>query len=207
MGKNNKMAIDNYNLMRIMTHMIDPTKVTNFNRTDAELEEFLLFSIVVAGKDSFQQAKKLDEFLYLKPRTLNPFFNIRSLCIDGNLDFALRSVKMGQYNRVGTAFRGVSNFFHKPGSLQNADVNLLSCIKGIGMKTARFFVMHSRPNQWYACLDTHILRWLANKGHAVPKSTPQGNNYLLLEKIFLDYCKQMGKLPHELDLQIWNKSH
>ncbi len=45
--------------------MIDPRKVTKFDRTPEELEEFLLFSVVVAGKGAFQQAKKLDEFIKL----------------------------------------------------------------------------------------------------------------------------------------------
>jgi hypothetical protein len=38
--------------------MIDPNKVTNPARTPAELEEFLLFCLVVAGKNADQQAAK-----------------------------------------------------------------------------------------------------------------------------------------------------
>lgn len=43
--------------------MIDPNNITKFYRTEAELEEFLLFCIIVAGKNSKIQAKKLAEFL------------------------------------------------------------------------------------------------------------------------------------------------
>ena len=43
--------------------MIDPRKVTKFDRTLEELEEFMLFAIVVAGKNAFQQARKLEQFL------------------------------------------------------------------------------------------------------------------------------------------------
>jgi thermostable 8-oxoguanine DNA glycosylase len=86
-------------------------------------------------------------------------------------------------------------------------VELLQCVKGIGMKTARFFVMHTRAHQMYACLDTHILAWLGDKGHDVPKSTPQGKKYLELEKIFLDYCIEMDMMPADLDLKIWNERH
>jgi hypothetical protein len=32
--------------------MIDPLNVTNFERSQAELEEFLLFGLFVAGKNS-----------------------------------------------------------------------------------------------------------------------------------------------------------
>jgi hypothetical protein len=116
-------------------------------------------------------------------------------------------IDMGEYTRIATAFRGVA--FYLSGSDSNplewTEVELLECIKGIGMKTARFFVMHSRPNQQLACLDTHILAWLKDKGHDVPKTTPSGKKYLELETIFLAYCKRMSKLPADLDLEIWNE--
>jgi thermostable 8-oxoguanine DNA glycosylase len=91
--------------------------------------------------------------------------------------------------------------------LRSVPVNILECVKDIGMKTARFFVMHSRPNQQVACLDTHILKWLGEQGHEVPTRTPRGQKYLDLEKIFLDYCNKMGKTPAQLDLEIWNGAH
>lgn len=191
--------------------MINPSKVTNFNRTGEELEEFMLFSIVVAGKNAYQQAEKLEQLLEQgKPRT--PFGWIRTMDMDTSLDYFLRSVKIGQYNRIASAFRGVAHFFkynpdndrHSP--LKDIPINRLECIKGIGMKTARFFAIHSRSEQQYACLDTHILKWLGTKGHEVPKTTPQGEKYLRLETIFLNYCKQMNMTPAELDLSIWNEA-
>jgi thermostable 8-oxoguanine DNA glycosylase len=188
--------------------MIDPRKITNYNRTEFQLQEFLLFSICVAGKNSFQQAKKLQEFLDIYPPRIAPFYKIRVLDRNNDLIDSLRDVKMGQYKRISTAFRGVANFMNeRQYSLHNFPLNHFECIKGIGMKTARFFVMHSRPGQMVACLDTHILKWLAAKGHEVPKSTPQGDKYLALEKIFLDYAKEMNMMPAELDLKIWNESH
>lgn len=186
--------------------MIDPTKVTNFNRTQAELEEFLLFAIVVAGKGAFQQSKKLEAFLAPGRPDISPFSYIRMLDKDGKLEEALRSVKMGQYNRVTTAFRAVSNFFARDSKVMMS-IRLLESVKGIGMKTARFFFMHTLPNQQLACLDTHILKWLGEKGHEVPKTTPNGQKYLNLEKIFLAYAKDMNILPADLDLQIWNSVH
>jgi hypothetical protein len=62
--------------------MITPTTITNYNRTEEELEEFLLFSILVAGKGAEQQAKKLDAFLaFIKKHNfgkthLNAFSNV-----------------------------------------------------------------------------------------------------------------------------------
>lgn len=194
--------------------MIDPTKITNFERTLPELEEFLMFAICVAGKNSFQQAAKLDLLLTaLRDHTeipdFRPFKAIHQMEDENCLIECLREVKMGQYNRISTAFRGISFYLSGGGInfLSWIELKYLECIKGIGMKTARFFVMHSRPNQMVACLDTHILKWLAAKGHEVPKSTPQGDKYLALEKIFLDYAKEMSMMPADLDLKIWNESH
>lgn len=192
--------------------MIDPRAVTKFDRSNAELEEFLLFCIVVAGKNAFQQTAKLEQFLQLfKGGHYSPLEVIQTMNMDGTLDFHLRSVKMGQYERIGTAFRGVSEFFsdHVMGEhqLRYVPVSTLECVKGIGMKTSRFFAMHTRPNQQYACLDTHILKWLGEKGHEVPKTTPRGQKYSDLEKIFLAYCKDMNILPATLDLSIWNERH
>ena len=186
--------------------MINPNEVTNFNRTQAELEEFLLFAIIVAGKGAFQQAKKLEAFLAPSHPDMSPFAYIRWLDEEGKLDEALRSVKMGQYHRIGTAFRAVANFFFRTSNV-TLSIRLLESVKGIGMKTARFFFMHTMPGQQLACLDTHILKWLGEKGHEVPKTTPSGQKYLDLEKIFLAYCKDMNMLPADLDLQIWNSVH
>jgi hypothetical protein len=38
---------------------VDPYNITKYNRTEAELECFLLFCIVVAGKTAYIQARKL----------------------------------------------------------------------------------------------------------------------------------------------------
>lgn len=188
--------------------MIDPTKITNYSRTRDELEEFLLFSIIVAGKGAFQQASKLEQFLSAGMAVQHPFGHVRALDCYGKLEEALKEVKMGQYHRISTAFRGVAHFLGgNEHILELVDVKLLEAIKGIGMKTARFFIMHSRPNQQLACLDTHILQWLGERGHEVPKQTPNGKKYLELEKIFLDYCRQAGKSPADMDLDIWNSKH
>lgn len=194
--------------------MIDPSKVTNFNRTPEELEEFLLFAIVVAGKSAYQQAEKLDKFLeYKGDSTPFEYINWLDRLNPDYIDRMLRQVKMGQYNRIATAFRGVADFFQYHSDnvrfhpLATVPVRILESVKGIGMKTSRFFVMHSRSTAYdYACLDTHILQWLGRKGHNVPKTTPNGQKYLDLEKLFLDYAKEMGMMPATLDLQIWNEA-
>lgn len=181
--------------------MIDPKKITNFNRTEAELQEFLLFCVVVAGKNSHQQAKKLQAFLDLGVGA-TPFEKINNMGSVLNVWLNLQKVAMGQYDRISAVFWAIANWKN----LGTRDLCDLS-VKGIGPKTARFFLMHSRPNQEIATLDTHILRWLASQGVPnVPKATPSGKRYLVLEKAFLDICRTMGKTPAELDLEIWKSS-
>lgn len=188
--------------------MIDPFKITNFNRTEAELEEFLLFCICVAGKGAEQQAKKLSEFLFASTviGTMTPFEWINHLnklgtwMLNHPLTRCLQIHKLGQYTRLQHAFTEVA----KLKNLNNISVEELENIKGIGPKTARFFVMHSRPNQQFAVLDTHILKYLKSHGIAAPKSTPTKNKYLQLEQIFLDIVKKSGKSVAEFDLEVWS---
>jgi thermostable 8-oxoguanine DNA glycosylase len=182
--------------------MIDPKTITNFNRTEAELQEFLMFCVVVAGKNSHQQAIKLDQFI--KDITANtgnttPFSALEKLW-PTTITWRLQEVKMGQYTRITNAFWLIC----KLQDLKNVTVAELEKVKGIGPKTARFFVLHSRPNQNVAVLDTHILKWMGKAMRVkVPNATPSGNRYLELEKFFLDYCKEKKCSPAELDLEIW----
>lgn len=183
--------------------MIDPTKITNYNRTEAELEEFLLFCIMVAGKNAKQTAKKLDEFLHVS-NMLNqsPFdyLNDKLKGIGLDLNFVIKECKLGQYKRLEKAFTGILQFKNR---LKEVSVEELESVSGIGSKTSRFFVLHSRPNQQLAVLDTHILKWMDAQGYDVPKSTPPKGRYALIEKQFLTECAKAGKTPAELDLEIW----
>ena len=182
--------------------MIDPKNITNFNRTEAELQEFLLFCIVVAGKNSHQQAIKLEKFIEgIKCRGYStPFGNLDSILLDSEIWQRLNEVKMGQYTRITKSFREVSRLRN----LTTITVTELEKVKGIGAKTARFFVLHSRPNQNLAVLDTHILRWLREDlGHNAPKATPSLKRYLELEQVFLAEAAKRGMSPDALDLDIW----
>jgi thermostable 8-oxoguanine DNA glycosylase len=83
----------------------------------------------------------------------------------------------------------------------------LEKIYGIGMKTSRCFLIHSRKNARYAGLDTHVLKFLRAKGvQDVPKSTPTSRKlYLRLEAEFLKLSDESGKSVADLDLEVWNK--
>lgn len=176
--------------------MIDPKQVTNFHRSTAELEEFLLFAILVAGKKSEQMAPKLEAFL--KDGTGTPLEHIRRL--GPKLEEQLRLIRMGQYGRIAQSFRSLAE---SELDLSTCAVEDLEAIPGIGPKTARFFLLHTRKDVDVAALDTHILKFLRSLGHPAPKKTPRGAKYRRLEKIFIDVAKSRNTTVAQLDLEVW----
>ena len=60
-----------------MTTVIDPKNITDFNRTDSQLEMFWLFCISVAGKNSDTTSKLLSLMFYA--RQDSPFDYLRDL--------------------------------------------------------------------------------------------------------------------------------
>jgi hypothetical protein len=191
--------------------MIYPRNITDYNRTNCQLQEFILFAIVVAGKNSTIQALKLDEFLSLicvGPQRAGgglpkDFFDAIKERPRATRHF-LEVCRMGQYNRITKAFLSIaeSNI-----DLNTCTIEELTSIDGIGLKTARFFVLHSRKDAVCAVLDTHILKFLANQDISdVPKSTPQNPKvYARLEKEFLNLVKLSGLTVAEYDLKLWKK--
>jgi thermostable 8-oxoguanine DNA glycosylase len=182
--------------------MIIPTNITNYHRTQAELEEFLLFAILVAGKTAKTQAEKLNQFLTsAKVCDISPFEWIEKLiAYDCGLMDCMKHYKLGQYNRLDKAIRGILQF---QGNLDSVTLDELESIEGIGPKTARFFLLHSRPDQKIAALDTHILKYLADLGYDVPKATPSKKKYRKIELDFLSECDKAGKNVADMDLEIW----
>jgi thermostable 8-oxoguanine DNA glycosylase len=91
--------------------------------------------------------------------------------------------------------------------LQTVTLNRLLQIPGIGLKTARFFLSHSREDFDEPMLDTHILRFLRDQGYSdAPKSTPTNENtYYYFANIFKNIARQLGKSVTDLDLEIWKQ--
>jgi hypothetical protein len=184
--------------------MVDPTKVTIYDRTDAELEEFLLFCVAVAGKNATRTALYLDRLLE-RGRVYNdgpPFTRVRALAVATNLSVLMKGIGFGCHTikargLVGVATSGLN--------LRTCTVERLESLYGIGMKTARYFVLHSRENARVACLDTHVLKWLAYYTGQVVPPAPSRKAYLRLEQLFLRIADAMGASPADLDLKIWNK--
>ncbi len=188
--------------------MIDPVNITDFSRTDSELEELWLFVICVAGKPALRTALNLHNLLNdkeLLPKSeleKSPFKKVKYLLKNELLKTGLKKHGLGQYTKISKAFQQTvrTNI-----NLRKVSVEELELIHGVGPKTSRFFILHTRPNQRHAVLDTHILKFLREKGHPAPKGTPSGKKYFELEEIFLLYADQAGMPIAEYDLILWRK--
>ena len=185
---------------------INPKKITDFNRTKADLELFAIFAVCVAGKKSQQTADKVNSHFrdtQTPTKQLTPFETIESLIKIRVFGAYLQTAKFGQYKRI---YRALKDLAESGIDLKTCTVEDLEAIHGIGPKTSRFIIMHSRPNQRLATLDTHILRWMRDQGIDTPKATPQSRKlYKELEQKFLTLCDKCAILPSQLDLKIWKQ--
>ena len=187
-----------------MSFLVDPANVINFNRTDAELELWWLFSGVVAGKTASTQARLLNEFLLsLEPGddVDTPFTRIARAEAQGVLKDKLIESRLGQFNRLHKQFVQSLGL-----DLRTCTVEDLEAIHGCGPKTARMFIMMSRPNQRMAALDTHVLKHLRAHGHQTPETTPQSKReYRRLEEEFLKLADASGMSVADYDLSVWKQ--
>jgi len=183
---------------------IDPSKITDFERSTDDLQRFLLFSISVAGKNSKTIANQLwlfEEWLVSEYDGPTLFHRLRQMD-NKKLTTVLKWLGFGCYNQRAKAFLSAA---WSGINLEHCSISQLEQIHGVGFKTSRFFIMHSRPNAQIAVLDVHILKWLRYKGINAPKQTPgSSRRYVELEQKFLGLSRDMGRDPAELDLEIWN---
>ena len=194
----------------MMKMTVDPYNITNYDRTKDELECFLLFCIVVAGKTAYIQARKLDEFLtsinkrLMMPEHVNPFQSLKSAEQHGILMQEILKAKLGQYKKIYNGFKYITEHEY---DLTRMTPDLLECIPGVGMKTSRFFLLHSDKNykDIIAILDTHILKFIKeNIDDRAPKSTPSIRvTYKYWEDLFLYWCQCNNKNVADFDLEVW----
>lgn len=182
---------------------IDPKNITKFDRSQEELEFFWLFCILVAGKNADWASLKLLDLFRNKPEDQTPFEFLKTHLTD--LNNILVANKVGQYRRVQMAITQSLEV-----DLRTASVAELMEIHGVGPKTARFFILHTRADAECAVLDTHILKWmrgLVDPIFEVPASTPPINKYQTLEFVAIKLMKT--HFPNislaEADLLIWTK--
>jgi len=186
-----------------MRYLVDPDNITDFSLSDDGLELVLLFWVCAAGKKAQIAAANLCRLLEEGGRRFgveSPFSMV--LCFGSGLAEALRSHGIGCYNNKSRCMLELAS---SGIDLRRCAVSDLEAVRGIGPKTARCFLMHSRRGVRHAGLDTHILKHMRANGVEVPKSTPSGRRYLELEEIFLQMADRSGKSVAEFDLEIWRK--
>lgn len=182
------------------TFLVDPSDVIKYDRSTDELELFWLFCAVVAGKTATTQARLLDRFLSGLEGG-SPFDRLRRAHASGMLLEALVASRLGQFNRLHRMFVESLKL-----DLRACTVEDLEAIHGCGPKTARMFLMMSRPKQRYAALDTHVLKHLRANGIEAPKATPAaGPTYRRLEEEFVRLADAARMDVSEYDLMVWKK--
>ena len=195
--------------------LIDPKNITNFNLTTEELQRHILFWVCAAGKNGVTAAKTLRQFevrlrvyasvdshlMYAGPVDPNgPIFDLIKPMDFSAMRSAMADSGIGCWRMKSRAFKELA----KSGlDLKTCTVDDLETIKGIGPKTARCFLIHSRPDQKLAGLDRHILSFLRDKGYDVPKNTPTGNRYKKIESLFIAEAEKANKTIADFDLEIW----
>ncbi|MHC4264321.1 MAG: HhH-GDP family DNA glycosylase [Planctomycetota bacterium] len=178
---------------------IQPLEVTNYTRSIDELERFWIFCIMVAGKNSDYAAKKVGDLLTDIPKAYTPLEYLRlHQTILHNL---LVVNKTGQYGRIKDAIEDSFDL-----DLRTCSVEELQEVRGVGPKTARFFILHSREDAKVAVLDTHVLKWLREHGvENAPQHTPLKSAYEKFERIALCLIEAYypGLTVAQADLLIW----
>jgi endonuclease III len=169
-----------------------------------EVQARLMYSVIVAGKSAkFANTVMARWFAANAADEEMPFAVLKRLKDSGKLEASFREARTGNYGKLTAAMSQVVDM----------DIDLLTCtpqqleeIPGIGPKTSRFFIMWIRPEERYAALDVHILRWMKKFGYDVPKSTPQSSKkYAQIEQWFIAEADHMGMTPRELDAIIWDE--
>jgi len=186
--------------------MINPKKVTKYNRNKSQLQEWLLYCVMVAGKKSEIETRKLDTFLEgAKKLDMTPFEYIRYLNDDcGELMDELKECRIAPYQQRHNSFVDVVTLL--PDDLRGVTIDDLQEVRGISTKTSRFFLTHSREDFDEPVLDTHILRYLKDVGYDVPSSTPQNPKvYAKISNWFKRLANFEGKSVTDFDLEIWKQ--
>jgi len=184
-----------------MQILIDPKQITNFSRTTAELQAFFLFGLFCAGKNSDYASKCLARLLNQYEGD-TPFEILKNLGETG-VHNALVASRIGQYGRLTKAISQAIQL-----DLHTCSLEDLMNVHGVGQKTARFFLLHTRSNIKCAVLDTHILKFMRDNGVDAPESTPTSvKQYETLEKQFLFLINIIFPFVSvaDVDLIIWKK--
>lgn len=181
--------------------MIDPQNVDlrSIHTSVSEINEFWLYSFLVAGKTSTTIAPRLNAMLEdLHSRVASPLKGqSRKSCevdLIENRPFKLieylitqdafcpveylRDWGFGQQQRTLKFFRDTIHLFRSKTDsgiseypIKYWSLEEISSIHGVGLKTSRFFCMNTRFGTRMAALDTHIIKYLKGK-ELIPEDAP-----------------------------------
>lgn len=195
--------------------MVEPRTPLNTERTADQLDSFMLFCVLVAGKNADVAANVVNRMMLDKPKDVRP---LQWLADNTHL---LHFYKVGQYSRVTKTIQGLLEL-----DLRSCTMEELINVHGVGLKTASFFLLYTRQCE-VAVLDRHVLRWLkdnfdaaksrgltSNRSGAstritkedVPDQAPtEPGKYMSLQREVMKRIAVVfpGLSAAEADLQIW----
>lgn len=183
--------------------MIQPDKVTNFNRSYRELEEFAVFCWFCKAAKSEQVAAKLNALIEHLDDVIEEesFFDQLKFVYQSDLLVeVLSDFKLGKYEAFRAAFLHLASV-----DLRTVSLFELMQVHGMGAKIARMFLLHSRPCQEFVCLDVHLLKEARNMGIDAPRQTPSKHErYLEIEEEMISKLKNNGVTDFaKFDLDTW----
>jgi hypothetical protein len=196
-----------------VTLAIDPCRVTRFDRTPAQFEAFVLFAYFVAGYRSDTVAPRLNGFLAANVRDgETPFQVVARLAAAETLAAQLAAFGLnGQITRRMIGLPQLAALDVRDFATADAAALIvrLESVHGMGPKSARFVLLHSRPDVRCAVLDRHILRFLERQGEKIRDTsrTPTSpRRYAQLEAAFLAAAHERRMTPAALDLALWTEA-
>jgi hypothetical protein len=182
--------------------------MTDFTRTDAQLEAFYIQAVVGAGRPTKTVNRQVEELVAImareRDRPLTPFA-LLNFCTQHFIAATLKHIGVGLNTQKAQALaQTAGSWVADQLDLRTCDVAKLEGITWVGPKTARFFLLHSRAGARVAVLDAPVLGHLRERGvDGVPAQSPgRGSTYNRLEEAFLRLADEKGVVPVEYDRMV-----
>lgn len=181
------------------------------DRSDAELQAFIMFCIAVAGKNADNTLRGVNSLMRgwaVRYGEGMPYDWVRKADADDRLAADIKQAGLGCFNYRAAYFRSLLEV--NP-DLRTATTDELEQVKGVSHKTSRFFILFTRPNvDNIAVLDVHILRFMKSQGfEGVPDTPPSSTKvYKEWERWFIELWNNKFRdawpTLAEFDYAVWS---